>query len=95
MHHVIPAPDSLRDKRNKEIQELRKKYIVLDEPHSGLKFRFLNALSDYSRCIRPFLENVHDKYANQLFLIYEGHQPEIKLYCKSELDEARRLMFEL
>ena len=95
MQDYLPSPNSMRQQKKKEEDELRYKLVEVAEPHGDLKLKYLRKLGEFSRCIQPYLRNVHDKYANQWIMIYEGHQPELKLYCKNELEEARKIMYEL
>jgi len=54
---------------------------------NDLRDNFLRQLSNYSICITPYLRNIQDKYATQLYLVEdEGVDP--AAYCKNEFDQV-------
>ena len=52
-----------------------------------LRDDFIKKLSNYSRCIQPYLRNIQDKYATSYYAV--EHDPvDIKAYCTREYEET-------
>ena len=58
---------------------------------TDISHQFLNSLSDYSECIRPYLRTAQNRYAAGYYLV-EGQAFDFNSYCKRERDLAHQAM---